>query len=252
MTSSNGKRHQPARERATQMALGKARLARVALAGAALLGLIAGQTGCAAEAGASDSVAQVTGESLAGIPQHGTTLGRPDAPITLTEFADLQCPHCRNFAVEALPAILERHVRAGRVRLVARTLTFLGPDSEKAARMAAAVGLQDHLWDFTDLFLRNQGRMNSGYVTDAFLRRIAGSIPGVDVERAMADRDSAAVTAQLEEASRDGDRLGIHGVPAFLLGRTGEEPHRLRVHSMKPEEFTTAIDQLLAERRAAP
>ena len=46
--------------------------------------------------------------------------------------------------------------------MVFRNLSFIGPDSERAARLAAAAGLQDRLWQFTDLIFRNQGAENSG------------------------------------------------------------------------------------------
>jgi protein-disulfide isomerase len=85
---------------------------------------------------------------LAGIPQHGNTLGNPRAPVTLVEFGDLQCPSCAVFAQDALPAIVSRYVRPGRVMLVFRGLDFIGHDSERAARMAGALGEQNRLWQF--------------------------------------------------------------------------------------------------------
>ena len=80
---------------------------------------------------------------LRGIPQSGATLGDPRAPVTLVEFADLQCPTCASFAEGALPHIIRRYVRSGRVRLILYALDAIGPDSERAARVAYAVGEQD-------------------------------------------------------------------------------------------------------------
>ena len=85
----------------------------------------------AAVAGASEARAM-----LAGIPQDGTSLGDPKAPVVLTEFADLQCPFCRDYALNVLPQIIERYVRTGKLRLELRLRAFLGPDSDAAARAA--------------------------------------------------------------------------------------------------------------------
>jgi protein-disulfide isomerase len=100
----------------------------------------------------------------------GISLGSPDAPATLIEFADLQCPFCAASARDELPPVVERYVRAGRLRLELHVLAFLGEDSVPGAAMAAAAAHQDRLWSFTDAFYRSQGPENSGYVTDDFLR----------------------------------------------------------------------------------
>lgn len=60
------------------------------------------------------------------------------------------------------PTVVRRYVRPGRVRLDLYTLTFIGPDSERAAGVAAAAAQQDAMWPFAELFFRNQGPENSG------------------------------------------------------------------------------------------
>jgi len=63
-------------------------------------------------AGAQENTAM-----LAGIPQRGNVLGSPKAPVTLVEYADLQCPYCATFAVDVLPYLLDDYVRTGKVKL---------------------------------------------------------------------------------------------------------------------------------------
>jgi protein-disulfide isomerase len=167
-----------------------------------------------------------------GIPQTGVTLGEPNAPFELIEFADLQCPFCAAANTRVLPQIVERYVRPGKLKIVFRSLTFVGPDSERAARTAAAVGLQGHLWEFVHLQFENQGRENTGYATDTFLKGVAAAIPGVNVARAMRDRDSAPALDQVREASAEAERLGVHGTPEFFLVAPGKPPRRVEMKTL--------------------
>src|SRR3954469_18725569 len=86
----------------------------------------------------------------AGVPQHGAALGRPSAPVTLVEYADLQCPYCGEWARTTLPVVVSDYVRTGRLRIVFRGLAFVGPDSDRALTAAVAAGRQDRLWDVVD------------------------------------------------------------------------------------------------------
>lgn len=216
--------------------------------GALLAALLVGISACQSigeDPGPEPTGAVSAGAGLySGIPQDGIVLGDPSAPITLVEFSDLRCSHCRDYAIEVLPAVLERHVRTGQVKLVFRNLAFLGPGSVQAARMAAAVGMQDRLWDFVDHLFRIQARERPA-ITDDLLLRVASELPGVDAERAMAERDSDEVSRQLEEARAEAGRLQVRGVPSVFLSRRGEQLRQLRLTSMSPEPISRAIEQLL-------
>jgi protein-disulfide isomerase len=182
---------------------------------------------------------------LRGIPQDGIVLGKGDAPVTLVEYADLQCPYCAQWARDTFPAIVDEYVRAGRVRLVLRGLTFLGPDSETAMRAALAAGEQDRLWDVVHgLFLR-QGRENSGWVTERVLRSVAGS--GIDTEQMLQAKNSVWVERQLEAARTAAEAARVPGTPFFQAGRTGGTLGRLQLESLEPEAFRRELDRLLAE-----
>jgi protein-disulfide isomerase len=182
-----------------------------------------------------------TESMLRGIPQSGVTLGDPNAPVELVEFADLQCPYCALANAVLLPPIIDEYVRSGHVKLVFRNLDFLGPDSVRAAQTAAAMGEQNHLWDFVELFFANQGPEGSGYASDAFVRAVASAVPGADVGRAMAERSSPSVTAQLAQADAESHRLGVRGTPAFFVVKPGTQPQRLELSSLQPDTFAHAI-----------
>ena len=124
---------------------------------------------------------------FAGMPQDGKLLGSPRAGVVMAEFADLQCPFCAQYAGDVLPDLVRRYVRPGRVQMELNVVRFLGPDSDPAARATVAAGLQDKMWQFAEVFYRNQGIENSGYVDEEFTRDVAAAVPGLDVERLIRD-----------------------------------------------------------------
>jgi protein-disulfide isomerase len=156
---------------------------------------------------------------VTGFPERGGVLGDPDAPVTVVEFVDLQCPVCAAASREVLPQVIE-HVRAGRVNLELRTLSFLGPDSVRAARVAAGAERQGKLWAFVEAFYARQGAENSGYVNDPFLREVARAA-SVDADRALDQADSRFATERLLRADADAARHGVTGTPTFVVEREG-------------------------------
>ena len=214
----------------------------VALVGASLLS--------AREDGGGGATEQVAGGGdvealLAGIPQSGTVLGEEDAPVTLVEYADLQCPFCAEWSAGTFPELVADYVRDGDLRIEFRGLAFIGPESEEALRAALAAGAQGKLWNVVDLVYTNQGAENGGWVADDFLRAAGAEVRGLDVDRMMAERSSAAVGSSIDETAVEAQSAGISGTPFFLLGPTGGELNPLEVGSLGPEEFRAAIDELL-------
>jgi protein-disulfide isomerase len=190
--------------------------------------------------------AQQTSEVSAlfdGIPQDGITLGDPDAPATLVEFADLQCPFCAEYTTGALPTVIDRYVRSGKLKLQLNVLQFLGPDSEKAAEVAGGAALQNKLWQFTDVFYRNQGQENTGYVTDDFLRTIGEQTPGLDVDAALEGGNPK----MLRDAESEASRLGVNSTPSFFIQKGDGELQPLEVSELTPEAMTQAIDGALGQ-----
>ena len=180
-----------------------------------------GSTASTSSSASSSAVAgtQASRSLLNGIPQKGLTLGNANAPVRVLEFADLQCPFCRDYSLGVMPGLVQKYVRTGKVRMEFHALAFIGPDSVRAARVAEAAGRQNKLWDVADLAYHNQGKENSGWATDAKLRSIAAAVPGLDVKQVFAARNSAAVTAQLKAASDLATRSGVNETPTFLVGR---------------------------------
>jgi protein-disulfide isomerase len=198
-------------------------------------------TAAAVVAGAGETTAL-----FAGIPQHGNALGSPKAPVTLVEYADLQCPFCAEFSRTGLPALVDRYVRPGKVRIVFRGLAFVGPDSTRALQVALAAAAQDKLWNVTHLLYENQGTENTGWVTDELLRSVAGSVKGLDAGRVLAERSSSDVAAQITALHASGTRASVTGTPTFFAGRTGGALTRMQLESLGGDAFAPTLDALLA------
>jgi protein-disulfide isomerase len=222
-------------------------LALVAVVVVAIVIATSGGDGGGSEKKPGEKVAgqAATAALFAGIPQKGIVLGNPKAPVTMVEFADLQCPFCREYTTTVLPSLIRNYVQPGKVKMEFRNVAFIGTDSVRAAQMAAAAGRQDKLWNYTDLFYANQGTENSGYVTDEFLRKIGSGVSGLDVDKAMSDRGIAAIQKQLNQAQQLWQSNGFTGTPSFLVGRTGGELKPLDVKAFQLDQFASKIDPLL-------
>jgi protein-disulfide isomerase len=207
-----------------------------------------GDGATAPAAGEAPAGAAEVARLFRGIPQRGVALGDPNAPVTMVEFADLQCPFCGQYARDALPTIVERYVRTGKVRLELRLLRFLGPDSVRAAQTAMAAAAQSRLWQFSDLFFSNQGEENSGYVTDEHLRALANATPGLDVDRALSDSASNQVEDRLAKGESVATKAGIDSTPSFVVGRTGGKLDQFQPSSLVASEFADRFDELLRQR----
>ncbi|PTL58820.1 DsbA family protein [Paraconexibacter algicola] len=183
-------------------------------------------------------------QRFAGIPQAGIVLGQADAPVTLVEFADMQCPFCAEFARDGLPTLVEREVRAGTLRVEFRSMAFIGDDSQTLARAVAGAGAQGKLWQALDLFFINQGRENSGYADDAFVRTTLSGIPGLDVDKAIADGEGSAGTEAINQAQQLADQNGISSTPSFLIGKTGGKLEKLELSSLDGSQIRDKVQEL--------
>lgn len=196
------------------------RLAAVAAVAAVAAGgaIVASSSG--SDSGSTRPTTHAPAGLLAGIPEHRGVLGAPDAPLTLTEFVDPQCPICAAASRQVLPSLIARYVRTGRVRLDARVLHFIGPDSTAAARYAAGARAQDRLWAFLETLYANQGAENSDYVTPRFLSDVA-RLAGVDPGAAARAAGTAEAGRALRTADAEAARLGVTGTPTFVLRTHG-------------------------------
>ena len=190
------------------------------------------------------SPAQEVQELYAGIPQRGNHLGDPDAPATLVEIADLQCPFCAQYSFEALPTLVRDYVRTGKLDYELQIRSFLGRDSVRAAGAAAAAADQNLMYQFTDLFFRNQGPENSDYADDDFIRGIASQVEGLDVERVVTAADDPLAEPAVRRAEQFARAIGSTSTPDFYLRQDGQLT-QLNPQGTSPEAYAAAIDAAL-------
>jgi protein-disulfide isomerase len=163
----------------------------------------------------------VVKQQLQGIQERGTTLGDPGARVTVVEYGDLQCPVCKQFSIDTAPGLIDGVVRKGEAVYELRQFIVIGSDSTVAAKAALAAGEQGRYWNFVELFYRNQGEENSGYVTDEFLTAIARGAGVPNIREWNADRENPRWDAVLSKTRAAADSLGIASTPTIVVEGPG-------------------------------
>jgi protein-disulfide isomerase len=197
---------------------------------------------------ANKTVATVNG-IIGGIPQSGDVLGSPTAPVTLQYFGDLECPICKDFTLGALPSVIQKWVRTGKLRIEYRSLETATHEQEtfKTQQVAAlAAGKQGKAWYFIELFYHEQGEENSGYVTESYLQSLAQQVPGLSISQWTAERSDPTLASQVASDAQAANNAGFNGTPSFLIGKTGGAMAKFEAGSQTdPAPFNEAIEKLI-------
>jgi protein-disulfide isomerase len=152
-----------------------------------------------------------------GLPQEEMVLGDPKAKVRLIEFGDLQCPVCKAYSEEVLPSVVDGAIKRGEAKMEFRNFTIIGPESIPAGEAALAAGKQGRGWEFLELFYRNQGEENGGYVTDDFLKAVAKGAGVKDIAQWEKDRKDPALKKIVDETTAEAQKLGFTGTPSFAV-----------------------------------
>jgi protein-disulfide isomerase len=180
---------------------------------------------------------------LAGNPM----LGTPDAPLTLIEFSDYQCPHCRRFVETPLPALRHDYIDIGKLRYVFRDfpLDRLHPQARKAAEAAHCAGEQGKYWEMHDLLFHNRQALQveslPGYARQLGLHAAAFTTCLTQGKYA----------AEVQQDLADGTTAGVQGTPGFFLGKTQADGtiQGTFIRGAQPlAVFRQTIERLLGER----
>lgn len=174
----------------------------------------------------------------------GYVLGRPDAPLTFVEFADLQCPFCKRFHDTAFDRIKTEYIDKGLLRYVARDFPLdMHPHADLAARASRCAGEQGHFWDVRTTLLDNASRLTPEFIDGTAQRA------NLDMQAFRACLTSMQTKEAVQRDVAEGRAAGVEGTPTFIVGVTqaqGLEGVRL-VGAMPFESFDSKFKELLAQ-----
>jgi protein-disulfide isomerase len=169
--------------------------------------------------------------------------GNPDAPVTLEEYGDFQCPPCGMFA--AFLQQLEKEYDS-RLRVVFRNFPLLMHEHAREAALAAeAAGVQGHFWEMHDVLYREQEAWSKAPNVRELFESYAGTI-GLDLDKFRKDMDSEEVKARVDADRQRGESLGIQITPTLFINN---QP--LAQEHKNPEGIRAEINAALAKKPQA-
>ena len=175
------------------------------------------------------------------------TLGAADAPVTVVEFADYQCPYCLRFAKTTFPLLKQKYIDNGKVRWVALNLPLpFHKDARKAAQAAHCAGEQDKLWEMRDVLFRNPRQLNTENLP-AHAETLSLDMDAFN-ECLQSDRH----LAEIDQDAKDANAVRLTGTPSFIIGKsTGDKITGQVVIGAQPmNAFDSAINKVLAQQTA--
>ena len=176
-------------------------------------------------------------------PQAFNVLGREDAPVSIIEFTDLQCPYCARFATQTFPELRRSYVDTGKVRFTSRDLPLpFHPFAVPAAVAARCAGEQGKFWEYREALFEQQSRLGTAPYEELARRY------GLDLDRFGACRRDGRQAANVRADAALAQSHGIGSTPTFVIGRLVDGVfHGETFSGAKPyAEFAAKIDALLA------
>lgn len=175
--------------------------------------------------------------------------GDPNAPITITEYSDFQCPYCRIFFENTEALLMERYVASGTAYFVYKSVGgFIGPESRDAAESAYCAGDQGKFWQMHDILFSNQTGENVGAYSERRLNAFADEI-GLERDQYDECMSSGKYADLTDQDAQDATAAGIQATPSFVISYevNGETRTRLIQGAQPIDKFVEEIEAALAE-----
>jgi protein-disulfide isomerase len=150
--------------------------------------------------------------NIAGLP----VLGRHDAPVTMIEISDYQCPFCRAFHNGTFEELKKSWIDTGRLRFISWDMPLeMHSNAAKAAQAARCAGEQNKFWEFRSLLIANADKLGADDIVG-----YAQQVPQLDVDRFKACLKGDEFTDAIKKSIVEANSQGISGTPTFLIGKT--------------------------------
>ncbi len=170
-------------------------------------------------------------------------LGSVNAPITIVEFGDYQCPQCDRWYLNVRPDVEKNYVETGKVNLVFVDLAFYGPDSKKAAQATYCAEEQGKYWEFHGMLYENQGSINGGWASPQNLKRFASAL-NLDTELFNDCLDSNKYQKRVDNNIQVAKRNGASGTPTFIIVSSSGEQEKIEGAQPFPV-FKQVLDSMI-------
>ena len=145
------------------------------------------------------------------------SLGQQDAPVTLVEFSDYQCPFCKRHFLTVYAILKKDYIDTGKLRYVFRDFPIAGlhPQAQKAHEAAYCAGEQKKYWEMHDMLFKNSQNLSV-----PALKTYAAKI-GLDADQFNACLESEKYAAEIDNKIAEATASGVSGTPAFFIGPSG-------------------------------
>ena len=170
-------------------------------------------------------------------------LGDPNAPITLVEYGDYQCHFCNVFFHNTEESILKNYVETGKVKMIFKDYTIIGPDSINAAHGAHCANDQELFWEYHDILYNNWNGENNGWASSDNLFRFAQEID-LDMDVWTECMTNATHSQIILASNQDARDLGITGTPSFFV--IAPDNNITKLHGAQPySQFENIFNSIL-------
>lgn len=174
-------------------------------------------------------------------------IGNPQAPITIVEWADYQCPFCKRFEEQTLPTLITKYVDTGKVKIVFKHFAFLGEDSTTAAHYDQAIWAlypEKYLTWRNAMYAKQDDEGDQGFGDAESIDALNATISGIDADkvRALVAQNKDKYQKFMDAEKAEGQKFGISATPSFIVGT------EMIAGAYPIEKFTSVIEGLLAKK----
>lgn len=160
---------------------------------------------------------------FSGIPQNGLTLGNPNAPVTLVEWIDLQCPVCDQFETTEFANLVTKFVKPGNLKIEMKPWNIIDAndgtvDSYRGQEAVIAASKQGKAFNFAAVLYFNQQPEGTNWLTDGVISGFAGSVTGLNTQQWVTDANAKATQDAITQIDASAQTHQFSATPTFQLG----------------------------------